>query len=220
MKNVVVIGLVGYKQSGKTSSFQIIRDYFGKDKVQEIMLAGKLKEVCSQVFKIPIEHFENQELKEVAFSYPLSLSPLQIADILEEYDLVVAEGRVNPHVGKHLSTPRKILQYVGTEVLRSLDSEIHCKVAAKKINDNKINICTDIRFLNEYDYFENKVECEFYPLYIQRKQVENQGDTHASEKDILEIAKSCFLINSNETLVELKESLVDFLKFYNVGVNL
>lgn len=55
------IGLVGYKQSGKTTVLNHLKKNY---KAKEIMLAGHLKDVCSEVFDIPRDHFDDQNIKE------------------------------------------------------------------------------------------------------------------------------------------------------------
>lgn len=64
------VGLVGYKQSGKTTVLKYLEKNYD---AQEIMLAGHLKDVCAEVFNLPRVSFEDQNLKEKPFkklNYP------------------------------------------------------------------------------------------------------------------------------------------------------
>jgi hypothetical protein len=211
MKNLpIVIGLVGYKQSGKTTTFNYICDFLGKKEVQELMLAGKLKKVCSKIFHTPIQCFEDQNLKEVPYELPIKINQQDLTALAKAYK-IDKKTELKAFV-KELKTPRQVLQFVGTEILRQVDEKIHCQVIGDAIKIDKVNVVTDIRFQNEYDYFKNQVKCKFIPIHISRLCVETNKDTHASEKDIKNISKNCTLLDNNGTLDDLRIGINKILK--------
>ena len=141
----VVIGLVGVKTSGKSTTANIMKKIF-QDDVIEAALADKLKNVCSEIFNVPREHFDRQDLKEIPFSSNKTLTKETISLVLTGFGIKETEDLLNFYnknniIDKQLSSPRQIAQIVGTEVLRAAgDEDIHCK----NVNlGDKITIISD-----------------------------------------------------------------------------
>jgi hypothetical protein len=184
--------------------------------VVEIALADKLKDVCSDVFLIPRNYFDDQNLKEVPLEEPRILTGSDINKILEFFNVVskiTPETREKLHgiAGMVLKTPRQIAQIVGTEILRNAgDEDVHCK----NVNlSDKITIISDIRFPNEFNYFKNLENISFIPLYIQRDEAESKitPDSHASETSIFTFCEKCLEINNNRDLESLKKQIERYL---------
>lgn len=113
--------------------------------------------------------------------------------------------------GTVLTSPRHIAQFVGTDLLRNcIDPDIHLKIAAGKMNSSKINVVSDIRFKNEYDFFEKTIP-GFFSMYINRPEVipVDLESAPASERFVPEIGRGCHtsIINNGE-----KESFIDMVK--------
>jgi hypothetical protein len=192
-----VIGLIGSKQAGKTTTF----NSFAKiAPVQEISLAAKIKNVVSEILQIPRNYFDSSNLKEMFLEDPIFLTEDIILQIFEAYQVTPNnQTHVRPHIGKVLHTPRQVAQYIGTELLRSYDNQIHCKAAIQDI-DAEIGVVTDIRFPNEFIFFKENFP-QFTTIYIKNTAAEivAMADGHESEKHIRELSKL-----ANYTLVNDK----------------
>jgi hypothetical protein len=109
-------------------------------------------------------------------------------------------------VGKVLHSPRQIAQYVGTEVLRTYEPDIHCLAAANAVT-KRVGVVTDMRFPNEYSFFKERYP-KFYPVYIENMAAEIAAskDTHPSEAYLKELAKKApFKISNNSSLAEFQK---------------
>jgi hypothetical protein len=206
-----IIGLIGAKQSGKTTTVKYIKQFYGSKNVNEIMLAGKLKKVCSKVFHTPPQCFEDQGLKEVPYEVPIRLDSEMVELIFLEYGVA---GHLSVDSLPLLRTPRMVLQIVGTEILRSVDDKIHCKAAEECLNADQINVISDIRFVNEFDYFSKLPNCKFTPLFIDRSKILKNSDTHSSELDIPRLKCRSIWIDNNGALKALRARVVDSLNIH------
>lgn len=214
----VIIGLVGAKGAGKTTAFKFIQA--ADDDAVEITLAAKLKDVCAQVFDIPRFHFDSHDFKEVELSNPAYMQADMVKSIFQKYDSLEGnEDKVRKHVGKILFTPRQIAQYVGTEVLRDLHPDIHCQAALKAadLTTTSLGIVTDLRFPNEFEFFNKTAEL-FVPIYIKNTKAESYaaGDTHASEAYLFDLAKKSTKVDNESTIEDFQANLYKTL--YALGV--
>ena len=207
----VVIGLVGVKTSGKSTTANIMKKIF-QDDVIEAALADKLKNVCSEIFNVPREHFDRQDLKEIPFSLNKTLTKETISLVLTGFGIKETEDLLNFYnknniIDKQLSSPRQIAQIVGTEVLRAAgDEDIHCK----NVNlGDKITIISDVRFPNEFNYFNTLPNSYFLPFYIQRTEAEEKitPDSHPSETSVFIFRDKCIKINNNNGLENLEKQI-------------
>ena len=118
-----IIGLTGFAKSGKSTAADILKSLGG----QEVAFAKHLKDVCSAVFGISRDHFDNQAFKEVHFAFCQTITKNDIEKILTYFE--VPERFFPETIIKHqntvLNSPRHVAQYIGTEVLRTIDQNIH-----------------------------------------------------------------------------------------------
>lgn len=204
----VIIGLCGLKTSGKTTAFEAIKTAFPQ--AQEIQLAKRLKDACSECLGIPRNYFDDQAFKEEPLEDPIYLDKQNVEAIFAFFGhtSVDYDKYVRPHVGTVIETPRKAAQYVGTEVLRTIDPQIHCNGAVMDLPEDGLFVLTDMRFPNEYEYF-NDYDCAFYPFYIQNNRAEaSSGDMHPSERLVLDTAKHCEHITNNDSIISFQQKVV------------
>lgn len=212
-----IIGLTGVKGSGKTTAFGILQELAaqaGLGTVTEITLANRLKVACSLAFDIPRDHFDNPAVKEKELASPVYLDDENLLKVLSHFRATYDyDKHIRPHVGKVLHSPRKVAQYIGTEVLRAVDEWIHCNGAVQDLPQDGLFVVTDMRFWNEFNFFADNKEIEFYPVYVANSKAETLAgtDSHASEKYVLEIAQRCQRIDNNGSLAELKAQLQTLL---------
>lgn len=196
-----IFGLIGAKSSGKTTAFDFIKELIP---VQEITLAGKLKDVCAEIFCIPRHHFDDHRYKERELDAPVFLTTKLLMQIYDYYFRYPDYDKyIRPHVGMILYTPRQIAQYIGTEVLRAVDTDIHC-MAATEITDGGVWVVTDMRFVSEYKFFKERWPELFYPIYIRNPGAEIAAarDQHASEQGLKELVKLPIRTIANETTIQ------------------
>jgi energy-coupling factor transporter ATP-binding protein EcfA2 len=212
----VIIGLTGVKTSGKSTVANIIKTVL-QENTKEAALADKLKNTCSEVFDVPREYFDRQDLKELYLSKSRVLDLNAIEQILNKFKINPTNDLLQSYItngieGLFLESPREIAQIVGTEVLRGAgDEEIHCKNV--ELNNNGITIISDIRFPNELNYFNNLPNTMFIPLYIQRDEAERKINetSHSSERLVFTFSDKCIKLSNNSDLYSLKSQIKQIL---------
>lgn len=208
----VVIGLVGTKGSGKTTAFKLMQEL--KAGTTEIMLANKLKQVCSEVFGIPRISFEDAAVKEKELNDFITLNEKNVSEVIKRFKKEIDyDKHIRPHIGKILISPRQIAQYIGTEVLRNVSEDIHCEGAVQDLVQAPLFVVTDIRFWNEYNFFNKNQDLAFFPVYISNYAAEAKAasDKHPSEAYVLEIAKKCERIDNNGSMQDFKSKVTELL---------
>jgi len=207
----IVLFLTGCKGSGKTTVFNILKDL--NPEIVEIQLAKKLKDTCAEIFKVDRDTFDNPDTKEVPFSEPIVLDIFSIERLVDEYKLTPNLKQLTKHQGVKVFTPRHLLQYVGTDILRALCPDIHCAFAARdifKTPGNTMFVVTDGRFENEFDYFRKAFRFTFYPFYIKNDRAEEVAskDNHPSETNVRNIISKCAPIENNGSLSALLNNVM------------
>ena len=204
-----IIALTGVKTSGKSTAFNFVKEAYPE--VREIQLAKRLKDACSDVLGIERDAFDNPAKKEVALETPVYLDQAKVESLIRYFGFEPDyDKHVRAHVGTVLETPRRAAQYVGTEILRAVDPDVHCKGSVLGLPEDGLFVVTDMRFLNEYDFFAKNYKFEFFPFYIQSDRAEfNATDMHPSERQVLEVAKLCKKLPNNGSMEDLKAMVLE-----------
>lgn len=213
------IALTGVKEAGKTTTYEMIREMVPSS--IEVTLAKKLKDVCAEVFGVNRTHFDDQRFKEKELDNLVVLDADNVQRVYAAYqqvfDAVGAkvdyDKHVRPHLGKILESPRRIAQYVGTEVLRAVHPSVHCDAVAVGLPTEGTFVLTDMRFPDEYDYFLRRMDASFHALYVQNHKAEAKlgPNSHASERYVLEIGKKCYKLDNNGSFDDLKAQVFKYL---------
>ena len=203
MLKPIVIGLCGFKGSGKdTAADIIIENHIAATKTA---VANKLKDFCVEVFGLTREQLDDPIIKNQPLDQPILLDRRHIDAICKLSGYETPEKLYKLEF--LLDTPRKVAQIVGTEVMRSLDPDIHCKFV--QIRNDMMNLITDIRFNNELTFFQNDPNIRFYSIYIDRASANNSGDEHGSEREIPQLKWKCdYVLYNNTSLGQLKETVI------------
>ena len=205
-----VIGLVGGKGSGKTTSFNILKENYP---VHEVMIAQDLKEFCSSLFQVPLNYFNEPALKDSLWKTPITLQAGHISAICIDAGIVdrikIAE-EIKKHQGVLIDSARKAMQYVGTDITRTFHPDFYIKKAMNRLREDEVNVVTDIRFMNEFLPFYKNPQFDFLPLLIDRPQ-KKTSDVHESEKHIEEIGKFCERIINDADVSVLRNRLTNSL---------
>lgn len=208
--NKKIIAFCGAKGSGKSTSADLFKDLVKGSKVtKEVAFAGHLKTVCSEVFNIDMKYFLDPKLKESELQNYVNLTITNIEQVFEKFE--IAGYSYDPHIRNHcgqvFDTPRKLLQYVGTELLHPLDKLIHVNFAMKKIDLEAITLVTDMRFPQEFDAMYGRED--FLPVYVKntKAELEAEADSHASEKGWQTFKDRCIVLDNERSVGDLIDNL-------------
>lgn len=209
-----IIAFCGPKGSGKSTSAEAFQ-YLYSGPTEELAFAGHLKASCSKVFNVPLENFLKPELKEVEFENYVILHKNTVIDLLNAFDVKDPDydKLVRPHVGQVMESPRRLLQYIGTEVLHPIDPLIHAKMTLALKDPNKLSLITDLRFVNEFEYLR-QTRPDFMPVFVKNSIAEYKitHASHKSETEVLLFKHKCLLVDNNSTIPELRKNLEAFIK--------
>ncbi len=210
-----IIAFCGAKGSGKSTSAELLKDIV-KDRLEtnEVAFAGHLKNVCSEVFNIEMKYFLDPKLKESELNAYINLNKDFIEKVFEKFEIesYTYDAHIRKHLGQVFDTPRKLLQYVGTELLHPLDKLIHVNFALKKIDPTNITLVTDLRFDQEFDAMYGREE--FLPVYVKNTQAEllAEADSHASEQGWKKFKDRCVVLDNEGNLSDLIVNLNSLIK--------
>ena len=183
---ISIIAFAGYKGSGKNTCADFLDG-------QQMSFAYKLKEVCHRAFPLG-EKPKSLKDKEKRWLHPIEFDDTAARIIEEAYNVKIS----SKHKGALLESLRQVYQYTGTEVLRDIDSMIHCKHLVFK---EGVNLVTDLRFCNEYCFLKG-LGAEMY--YVDRGLI--NVDKHASEAEIDYFRDLIPWINNRGSLNDLRRS--------------
>jgi hypothetical protein len=214
----MIISLSGNKRCGKDTVANFLVKQFS---FKKIALADPLREICSKVFEIPLSTFLDDELKEKAFQYPVSLTESDLghieAIIENEWGFNLTDyqhSAMLEHVGVTFAHPRQILQYVGTELIRGcIDDNIFLKLADKRITSTDANVVlSDVRFKVERDWAKSKGAL----MCLINRPSKVKVDTHVSENDLGDESEYTTVMTNDGTLSGF---ICDIHTYFNVIVN-
>lgn len=140
-----ILGVSGRKGSGKSAISSILVQ---KGFVR-VSFADFLKETIAELYNLKIEHFYDPVAKERAFEQPL------IWGASEHQRLVEITGETIPFGGpRSISSIRDAMQFIGTDVLRKNNPNIHVERTRQKIEGLDLCYVDDVRFPNEKSLIE------------------------------------------------------------------
>lgn len=154
----MILGLSGKALSGKDTVADYLISNHGWDK--KIGFATNLKSACSMIFDLSNYQVSSQEGKSSYLEEPIFTTKRDIVEILRwmrtTHAVELEDRDFEPLLGKRLMTPRDILQFVGTEVMRYYIPSYHTDVVFNSMISGDMNvIITDVRFPNEYNDIKN-----------------------------------------------------------------
>ena len=217
----MIITLSGKAHSGKSEVAQVLIKPFS---FVEHTLAYTLKRMCEAVFFMSEYDTEDPVGKETLFDKPIQIDADHVIDLLlylkfqlglqltqETKDIIRDSMLALPL----LVSPRKVLQFIGTEVLRkALGDDVHVDFWERRLKQEpaKDVIVTDVRFTNEKNHFKNKEALQILVL----DGTENEGVvTHKSELCWNKNEFDWVFFNDKRLgLKALEEQILSFAKFY------
>lgn len=193
----MIIVLSGKARSGKDTVADILEDLFIEnfEDVVSIAYADYLKEIVGKAFGLNDRHLYG-DLKEE----PIKNLPIRSRSGLKT---------------QHHWTPRKLFQYIGTDIFRRIDPDCWLNVVKNEVLSNRAKasyIITDARFENEINW---AMEAGGIHIHIERDNKDFCSDTkHASETSLPEFeeAPNRYVVKNNGTLEDLEYKLSKILK--------
>ena len=182
----MIIGFSGKRRSGKDTAANILIKEFG---FKRMSLADSLKEICSDAFEIDLSYFHDDNLKDKPFDRPVKIRHININNIVEELSnrnigvpSNVKTAMESVGLGKIMSSPRHLLQFVGTDIIRNnVDPNVWIKIFTEKLKNTSANVaCADLRFSNE----RLSLRSIGAKIYLVERPTMVFGDTHVSENDL------------------------------------
>ena len=147
----MILGFSGKALSGKDSAADYLIYQYGWDK--KTGFAYNLKEACSIIFSRDLTMFTTQEGKSHTFTSPIEVDYKLIKGVVgwmqRTHSVAIDDIDYRSLLGKKLYTPRDILQFVGTEVMRSYIVNYHIDVVVNSLSSADKVVVADVRFENE-----------------------------------------------------------------------
>lgn len=213
-----IIGIAGNKGSGKDT---VANFFVESEKFCKVSFAAPLKELCSEVFEIEHQYFENEKLKEQELPHFVTIDHHHIAKIERilksewGFDVdYVAQNNLIDFVGKEIKTARKLMQTIGTDMLRKhIRDDIFIVLLFAKIKEIGCNVViSDLRLKNEREALK-KAGASL--VLIKRDALENK-DKHISENDLGADNEYDAVINNSD--ISLGQLRSEVLMWYSVAV--
>lgn len=164
---------------------------------------------------------EKHEFEEISFSSPLKKA-LKELFLFEDHQVYGTQEQKETSDSRWFNcSPRKIMQFVGTDLLRDqlekimpgIKHDVFVKRFAlwyleeRKINPNKNYVISDVRFHNEMDYIQ---QLGGIVIRINRPGIES-NDFHSSEQELLKITSYNHRIENDGTLEEYFVKLMTYI---------
>lgn len=219
-KEKLYISFIGPKGCGKNTCSEVLKnimlDKSQETVFQELMFAGKIKEVSCKVLGLPMVFFEDRVLKEkdfASFSGVLGTRGLvyteeMLMQVADEFGIQYnGPKKMAELLGKRIESPREFMKLTATEFLREYDPHIHVKKTLELINDvADVVSFTDMRFLSELESVSDLQDGKVVFVWVDNEEANlklekdiKNGVAHESEKGILELRKFChFEVNNNK----------------------
>lgn len=154
----------------------------------------------------------NYNFKKISFAEPLKKICMELFNFSQEQ----METKKETIDERWNTTPRTVLQYIGTEVFRKdinkIIPHIENNFWVKSLEYNYIGkydnlVISDVRFQNEVDMIH-----KYGGIVIKLTRDNNNIDNHESESNIDYIINYDYVVNNNSTLNDLTNSIMDILK--------
>lgn len=166
------IAITGKKGHGKDTFAKMIQ---AKDSSYIIThFAQRIKTVCAEVFEIPEETFHDPIAKEEKLDLPIVID--SYLDKLETHFGVDLDP-----AGCVATSPRELLQFIGTEYVRKVNPDYWVDYIIQSTEGKDKILVPDMRFLNEAAKFR---AAGGTIIKLVRLDLEDSGDKHSSETEL------------------------------------
>ena len=172
-----VVGITGSKGHGKdTFANLVLSSAAGGSKFKIYHFADSLKLMAAQIFDMDLKLFNDQLEKEKFFEAPINMD-LYLGSMNKISGLEILPK------GLLALNPRQLLQYMGTDYIRSVSNNYWVDKTSKEISRGKRSIIPDVRFPNEVKAIR---DLGGFIIKIERIDLPKSKDLHSSETSILD----------------------------------
>jgi hypothetical protein len=201
----VIIGVGGEKGAGKDTLGQ----YFCSWGYKRVPFALPIRKILAEALQLPFAMFEDQDKKETPFPIPYSIGWRELNRILitaraygkvspEAVDRVVRRWQIDSR--EHRS-PREMMQYVGTDLIRhNVDGDFWCQAFLREASQHANVVVPDCRFPNERAIIRKQGG-----LVVRIRAHNFGGDGHISENSLGADNEYDHVFNNTGTVVDLWE---------------
>lgn len=220
----MIIAFAGKMGSGKDTAAGFLKN----EGFETFAFADNLKEMAMEIFNLSKDQCYDQDLKMEPLEYPVTLEIEHITKIIVYAEQKNGFKIMKPEAMKlyallndpvTLTTPREILQYLGTEILREcIDENYHATVVKYKIDSRSIDkvAITDCRFPNERYHVRKWGGLNVLIERPSRDITTTSGlKAHASENSLGEDSEYDYIIHNDTTTGALKENVVALTRIKN-----
>ncbi len=157
---LVALGLNGNAKSGKDTVADYLIEHHKWD--GKFSYARNLKDMCKHIFRLSEFQVAEQEGKKEPFAEPITFNHTHLGAVLtwmcrthskisfsSEEEKRTTYAKLTSNLGRPLSTPREILQLVGTDICRTVYPNYHIEVLLNSLPDKGNIVVTDVRYENE-----------------------------------------------------------------------
>lgn len=196
-----IYGITGYKQSGKDTFASLIN--FNKT-FYVTHFADPLKKLLIKVFKLSQDIFHDNDKKEQIFDNPINID-LYLPRLCNETGLNIQPAN------KVASSPRQLMQFVGTNYIRATNKDYWIHRLIADIHGHKKVLVPDVRFLDEAE----ALRCVGGRIIKVSRFDHKQTDLHESEREIDKIDPELLVMTRTNhfTLPECTAKLIAANKF-------
>ena len=208
----MIIGFAGKIGSGKDTAGEYLAKEYG---FKRIAFADNLKYMAMTVFDLTYNQCHDREEKEADLDSPITVNEKHIIELIYYVEKInkwkITTNQIDNLYETYdpqlfLNTPREVLQYLGTELVRTcIDADYHAKVVKNIIDSYKWDnvVVTDCRFPNERDAIKR---WGGFNVLIERNTNDSNGlANHASESSLGEPKDYNGFIVNDASLNELYE---------------
>ena len=147
----MILGLAGKALSGKDTIADYVLNAHGWDR--KVGFATNLKVACMEIFSLTEEQVFSQQGKSSKFTSPVVIEHKTLLEIIgwmrKTHDVALQNKSYKHLYGRKMNSPRDVLQFVGTEVMRYYAPDYHKEVVFRGVCPNEKVIISDVRFPNE-----------------------------------------------------------------------
>jgi hypothetical protein len=206
----MILALSGKKKSGKDT----IADFLVKDQnFVKISLATPLKNLIINVFKIESKYLNDDSLKDKELPEFITIDYEHIDKIRqivsENWGFPVdyeAREKLESFHGTEIKTPRKLMQTIGTDMLRNhIRDDIFIVLLAQALKESRQPVVIpDARLQNEREFLK-KIGAVM--AIVKRHNPDEKPDDHISENDFGKEDDYDLVIHNNIELGQLRSEM-------------
>jgi hypothetical protein len=162
----MIIGIGGRLGSGKsTLSHELIKLNYKK-----ISFADYLKLLLSKTFNFDVNLLYSQDSKSEKLSSPFIWNE---SVAIKLFDNAQINDYNLPIYNKSIYSRRELMQFIGTDILRSYDSNFHVKKTIESMTPEVNYVCDDFRYLNELTALKKMGAISYYLIRPSNFEISN-----------------------------------------------